>query len=104
MRMCARTIGCLVTGVTLTLLGSPVGQADDDDFVRDAHSLGFPQASDNLISTAESACYFLSRNRDPGEVEQRILRYTRVEPGQAHQFFVLAVNEYCPQYSGGVGA
>jgi hypothetical protein len=86
------------------VLGSPVAQADDDSFVRDAKSLGFPQSSDSLISTAQSACYFLGLNRDPGQVEQRILRYTRVEPGQAHQFFVLAVNEYCPQFAGVVGA
>jgi hypothetical protein len=102
--MCALTIGCVVMGVTLTLLGSPVAQADDAGFVRDAKALGFVQAPDNLISTAQSACYFLSRNRDPGQVEERILRYTRVEPGQAHQFFALAVNEYCPQFAVAVGA
>ena len=101
MRIRGLTTGCVVTGMTLGLLASPVARADDASFVRDAQSLGFTQASDNLISTAQSACYFLVRNRNPQEVEQHILRYTRVsQPSQAHQFFVLAVNEYCPQYAG----
>jgi Protein of unknown function (DUF732) len=103
MRTYALTIGCIVMGVTLTLLGSPVAQADDASFVRETQSLGFVQASDNLISTAQSACYFLSLNRDPGQVLQRIIRYTRVGPDQAQKFFALAVGEYCPQYAGLVG-
>jgi hypothetical protein len=104
MRMRSLTVGGAAIGVTLGLLGSPVAQADDASFVRSAQALGFVQQSDNLISTAQSACYFLLRNRDPQEVEQRILRYTRVpQPSQAHQFFVLAVNEYCPQYADVVG-
>ena len=105
MRMRALTTGGVAIGVTLGLLGPPVAQADDVGFVRAAQALGFVQASDNLISTAQSACYFLLRNRDPQEVEQRILRYTRVnDPKQVHPFFVLAVNEYCPQYADVVGA
>jgi hypothetical protein len=104
MRLYALMTGCVVMGMTLGLLDSPVAQADNASFVRDAQALGFVQASDNLISTAQSACYFLLRKRDPREVEQRILRYTRVEqPSQAHQFFVLSVNEYCPQYAGLIG-
>ncbi|GLP82994.1 DUF732 domain-containing protein [Mycobacterium antarcticum] len=104
MRTGALLAGCVVIGVTVGLLGSPVARADDASFVRDAKALGFVQASDNLISTAQSACYFISLNRDPGQVEQRILRYTRVDsPSQAHQFFVLAVNEYCPQHAAVVG-
>jgi hypothetical protein len=104
MRMHALKTGCAVIGATLGLLGSPVAQADDASFVRNAQALGFVQASDNIISTAQSACYFLLRNRDPQEVEQRIVRYTRIDPPtQAHPFLVLAVNEYCPQYAGLVG-
>lgn len=104
MRMRAILTGCFAIGVTLGPLATPVAQADDASFVHSAKALGFVQASDNLISTAQSACYFLVRNRDPQEVEQRILRYTRVDPpSQVHPFFVLAVNEYCPQYAGLVG-
>jgi uncharacterized protein DUF732 len=94
----------IVVGVSLPLLGTPMAQADDDSFVSAAQSLGFPQASANLISTGRSACYFLSRNRDPDQVLQRIVRYTRAEPDQARQFFALAINEYCPQYAGAAGA
>jgi hypothetical protein len=103
MRTNALTVGYVVMGVTLTLLVSPVAHADDASFVHDAQSLGFTQASDNLISTAQSACYFLSLNRDPGQVLQRIIRYARIEPDQGQKFFVLAVNEYCPQYAGIIG-
>lgn len=88
-----------MTGLTLTLLGTPVAQADNASFVRAAQSLGFPQGSENLISTARSACYFLSRNRNPEQVVERIMRYTRVGTDQAHQFFALAVTEYCPQFA-----
>ena len=104
MRLYALVKACAVTGVTLTLLGSPVAQADNASFVRDLQAGGFQQASDNLISTGESACYFLSLNRDPGQVTDRIRRYLNVDPDMARQFFVRAVNEYCPQYSGQVGA
>lgn len=101
MRMRALATAFVAIGVTLALLRPPTAQADDADFVRAAKDLGFVQRSDNLISTAQSACYFLLRNRDPQEVEARIARYTRIDPpSQAHQFFVLAVNTYCPQYAG----
>jgi hypothetical protein len=104
MRLYALVMACAMTGVTLTPLGSPVAQADNASFVRDIQARGFQQASDNLISTGESACYFLSLNRDPGQVTDRIKRYLNVDPDMARQFFVLAVNEYCPQYSGQAGA
>lgn len=104
MRMRALATAFVAVGVTGALLASPMAQADDADFVRAAKALGFVQRSDNLISTAQSACYFLVRNRDPLEVEARIARYTRIDPpSQAHRFFVLAVNTYCPQYAGVVG-
>lgn len=104
MRLYALVVACAMTGVTLTLLGSPVAQADNASFVRDIQARGFQQASDNLISTGESACYFLSLNRDPGQIADRIGRYLNVEPDRGRQFLVLAVNEYCPQYRGQVGA
>lgn len=97
--------GCAATGLALSLLGSPIAHADDASFVRDAQALGFVHSTDNLISTAQSACYFLTRNRNPSEVEQRIVRYTRIAPpAAAHQFFILAVKEYCPQYEAAVSA
>lgn len=104
MRRSALTTGCVVITTMLGVLGSPVAQADDDSFVRRVQALGFVQSSDSLVSTAQSACYFLLRNRDPQEIEQRIVRYTRIEPpSQAHSFLVLSVDEYCPQYGGVVG-
>jgi len=104
MRTYASTLGCVAIGFTLALQGAPTAQADEDSFVRSAQAIGFPFAPTNLKSIAQSACNMLSyNNRPPEEIEARILRYTRVEPGQAHQFFVLAVNEFCPQYAGVVG-
>jgi hypothetical protein len=104
MRLRNRVIGGFVVGLTLVSLGSPVAQADDASFVRAVKSLGFVQTSPNLVSIAKSACYMLSlNNRIRSEIEDRIQRYTRVTPEQAHQFFVSAVNEYCPQYIGVVG-
>jgi hypothetical protein len=104
MRLYALVMASAMTGVTLTLLGSPVAQADNASFVRDIQARGFQQASDNLISTGKSACYFLWLNRDPGQIAERIGRYLNVDPDRGRQFLVLAVNEYCPQYSGQVGA
>ena len=100
MRSSVVTSGCVSLCVMVALSGAPSARADNASFVREAKALGFVQAADNLISTARSACYFLSRNRSPGEVEERILRYTMIDPPNlAHQFFVMAVNEYCPQYA-----
>lgn len=93
------------TTLTFSLICSPAAKADDIDFVHAAQAMGFIQRADNLISTAQSACYFLTLNRDPQEVEARILRYTRIDPpSRAHQFFVLAANTYCPQYVWLVGS
>jgi hypothetical protein len=105
MRMYALKMGCAMTAVTLALLGSPVAQADDASFVHDTQAIGFIQASQNLISTARSACYYLVfYRRDPDQVTDRIGRYLNVNPDMAHRFLVLAVNEYCPQSSGEIGA
>lgn len=104
MRMKAKTTGCITVVATLALLGSPISHADDASFVRTVESLGFEHEATNFVSTAQSACYFLQRGRDPRQVEERIRRYELVEPPLAHQFLVLAVNEYCPQYTGAVGA
>ncbi|WP_363115111.1 DUF732 domain-containing protein [Mycobacterium sp.] len=100
MGMCALRNGCVAIGVTLGLLGAPAAQADNADFVRDAQAMGFVQRYDNLVSQAESACYFLWLHRNPQEIEERIVRYTRIDPpSKAHPFFVLAVKTYCPQYA-----
>lgn len=105
MRKCALTSGLVAIGVTLGLAGSPTAYADDAAFVRDVQALGFVQRQDNLISMAKSACHFLYLNRAPQEIEARIARYSRIDPPEkAHPFFVLAVNTYCPQYAGVVGA
>lgn len=89
-----------MVGMSIGLFGSPVAKADDADFVRDAQAMGFYQASDNLLSQAESACYFFLRNRSADEIEARIARYTQVDPpSKAHQFLVLTVNTYCPQFA-----
>ena len=99
-----KTIGCTALGLTLALLGSPLANADDDSFVRDTKALGIQYSSVNLISTGRSACYFLSRKRDPGQVTERVARYLTLDSELAHRFLVLSVNEYCPQYGGQVGA
>ena len=66
--------------------------------------MGFFQASDNLISQAESVCYFFLRKRSVDDIEARIVRYTRIDPPSlAHPFMVLAVRTYCPQYSDLIG-
>jgi len=104
MRTYAVAIGCIVIGFVSAFQGVPAAHADEDSFVRAVQAIGFPFAPTNLLSIAQSACNMLSYNNRPtDEIEARILRYTRVEPEQAHQFFVLAVNEFCPQYSGVVG-
>ncbi|MDO3402718.1 DUF732 domain-containing protein [Mycolicibacterium neoaurum] len=97
------TFGCVTAGVTVALLGAPAASADDASFAREMKSIGFVQSTPNLVSTAKSACYSLWLNRPLYQVEERILRYTRVEPPLARQFFVTAVREFCPQYSGVVG-
>lgn len=102
MHKIAATIGAALTGAPLILF-SPSAQADNASFVSDVKALGFQQASDNLISTARSACYFLSRNRDPGQVTERISRYLAVDADMARTFFAMSVNEYCPQYLDRVG-
>ncbi|OBJ42497.1 hypothetical protein A5630_20890 [Mycolicibacterium mucogenicum] len=85
-------------------IASPAAQADDASFVRSVKALGFVQMTANLVSTAKSACNMLSyNNRNPAEIEARIQRYTLAKPPAAHQFFVLAVDEYCPQHTAAVG-
>ena len=103
MRRHTAALGLVVPALLLALSTSPPAHADNASFVSTAKSMGFVQSSPSLVSTAKSACYFLWLNRHPAQVEQRILRYTRVQPEQAHDFFVLAVNEYCPQYRGLIG-
>ncbi|MDQ2637865.1 MAG: DUF732 domain-containing protein [Actinomycetota bacterium] len=97
----AIAIGAALIGVSLAL--SPPAQADNSGFVSHLKALGFQQASDNLISTARSACYFLSLNRHPGQVTDRISRYLAVDADLARTFFAMSVNEYCPQYRDRVG-
>lgn len=100
MRRRTMVISYALLGLNLALLGPAVAHADDESFVSDAEGLGFQFASDNLISMGQSACYFLSRNRDPGQIVERIMRYGNVDFDSAHRFFVLSVNEYCPRYGG----
>lgn len=102
MRRTASAIGGAVIGASL-ILSSPPAQADNPGFVREAKALGFQQAAANLISTARSACYFLSLNRDPGQVRERISRYLSVDTDLGRTFFAMSVNEYCPQYRDRVG-
>lgn len=98
----ASAIGGTLIGVSL-ILSPPPAQANPSSFVAEAKSLGFQQAADNLISTGRSACYFLSLNRDPGQVTDRISRYLAVDADLAKRFFAMSVNEYCPQYRDRVG-
>jgi hypothetical protein len=102
MRKIVSAIGGALVGASLILL-SPPAQADNSGFVTEAKTLGFQQASDNLIGTARSACYFLSLNRDPGQVTDRISRYLAIDADLARTFFTMSVNEYCPQYRDRIG-
>lgn len=104
MRTHAKTLGCIALGLALAFQIVPMAQADEESFVRSAREIGLPFAPTNLKSIAQSACNMLSyNNRIPSEIEARIQRYTRVDPLQARQFFVLSVTEYCPQYLGVIG-
>jgi hypothetical protein len=104
MRKLADTIGCAMASVALLLLGAPAAHADDASFVRDAKALGFVIDTDNLISMGRSACYFLSLNRDPGQVAERIMRYGSVDLNAANRFLAMSVTEYCPQFGDRVNA
>lgn len=86
-----------LVAVQLMLLAPPA-EADNSSFVAEAKGLGFQQETDNLISTARSACYFLSRNRDPVQVTERISRYLAVDANLATRFFAMSIDEYCPQF------
>lgn len=98
MRKLTDAIGCATVTVALLLLGAPAAHADDASFVRDAKALGFAFDTDNLISMGRSACYFLSLNRDPGQVAQRVMRYGNVDLNAANRFLALSVTAYCPQF------
>jgi hypothetical protein len=105
--------GCTVALAALALLGQPVAQADDASFVAGVRALGLNEADDVLIRTGLSACRFLQPNlrRLPSDVQAHIERHLNLSPGtlltpgrapfpedgKAHEFFVLAVNEYCPE-------
>ena len=104
MQLIARAVGSVAVGVALALSGSPIAHADDASFVRAAKAMGFQYTSTNLIIAANNACYQLGpRRRLLRDVELRIQRYLVAEPAVAHQFLVLAVNEYCPEHAGLVG-
>ena len=99
------TISCAAIGVALLAFSSPIARADDASFANDVRALGVMTSSVNMISTAESACYLLGpRRRDPADVALRMGRYLLVDPDRSRQFLVLAVNAYCPEYAGLVGA
>jgi hypothetical protein len=102
-----------VMGLTLAVPGAQVANADNETFVAAAHALGFPQWDDVLIRLARHSCYSLDvpagvwpdlTRRGPDDVTRYVMKYGAVEWDPARQFVVLAVNEYCPQYSGLVGA
>lgn len=113
MRNDVKRVGFVMMGMTFALLGAPVAQADNASFVAQARALGFKEPDDVLIRMALSACRFLQPNlrRHPDEVEDHIARHANIDPatipdpsrgpdppaGDAHQFLILSVNEYCPQ-------
>jgi hypothetical protein len=106
MRILLVRIGCAILAMLVAVQGSPAAQADDASFVSETRALGFQQWDDVLIRMGRSACRFLQPNlrRHASDVELHIMRYASVEPGQAHQFLIMAVSEYCPQYGDRVGA
>lgn len=86
--------------------GAPLAHADSATFVAEARALGFQQWDDVVIRMGMSACRFLQPQlrRTPADAAQHIMRYASVGPDQAHQFLVMSVNEYCPQYANIVGS
>jgi hypothetical protein len=106
-------VGSAMTGMTVALLGAPVAHADDASFLAAVTSVGFQQRPVNLIEAARSVCYAFwvgdrlradpTRDNPPDLVENRIARNLLVSPYQAHQFLILSVKEYCPQYSDRLG-
>jgi hypothetical protein len=107
MRTRTRTIGGILTGVTLALLVSPVAQADPDpeggdaSFISAARALGFSHSDVNLISAGRSVCYVLRLgNRSPEEISAKVARSLIVSDDQARQFSLLSANEWCPHWSG----
>jgi hypothetical protein len=107
MRTGARTIGCIVMGVTLTVMGSPVAQAnpdpegDDASVIRQARNLGILNSDANIISASRSVCYVLRLgNRPPEEISAKIARNFVIGADQARQFSLMSANEWCPQWSG----
>jgi hypothetical protein len=106
-------VGCTITGLTLALQGAPMAQADNASFVADARALKFEESDDVLIRMGMSACRFLQPNlrRHVSDVEAHIARSTNLEPGSipdpavrqpepagdAHQFLINSVKEYCPE-------
>ncbi len=92
-----------VIGLTLGV-PLPMAHADNDSFVNEAKSLGFQHADESLITTGQSACYFLTRNRDPREITERISRYLVVNDDLARRFLVMSVDQYCPHFRSRIGA
>ncbi|WP_111511482.1 DUF732 domain-containing protein [Mycobacterium kyogaense] len=99
MQLQVKRSSCVAVATVLMLFASPDAHADDSSLVDKATGLGFTISAVNIVSMAHSACYFLSRNRNPGQVVERIRRYGQVTPDAAQRFMSLAVTEYCPQYS-----
>jgi hypothetical protein len=100
MRIASNTlVGAVAALATATLVISPTANADNDSFVNAARALGLTFQPVNLISMARSACYQISLNRDRDEVEARLGKYASLDAAGAHQFFVLSLAEYCPQFS-----
>jgi hypothetical protein len=101
MRTCARMIGGTLMGVTLTVVVSPVAQADDASVIREARTLGILVSDVNIISAGRSVCYVLRLgNRPPEEISAKIARTFVIDDDQARQFSLLSANEWCPQWSG----
>jgi hypothetical protein len=99
------------TAMMLVPLGMPVAQASNDSFLAATRALGFEEPDETLIRMALSACRFLQPHlrRHLSDVVEHISRHANLEDasipppgreptpdGDANQFLVLAVHEYCP--------
>src|SRR5438309_8018571 len=103
MGKCITWTGYTMIGMTLAMLGAPVGKADDASFVAAANGLGFQQSPDYLIKSGQSVCFRLTVGSNADQLADLIMGHEGVSADQAHQFLVLSAHEYCPQFNDRVG-
>jgi hypothetical protein len=85
--------------VALLVAVAPVAHADTGDFLNGVHALGFQRSDGYLINTAQALCIRFTVGNTVDMATDSIVHQFGVGPGPAHQFVVLAVNNFCPQFN-----